>query len=144
MSGIRISGLVRKRLKQARVARLATVNAQGQPHVVPICFVFAGSRFYTAIDRKPKRVGAKRLARVRNIEATGRAALVIDEYSEDWGRLWFVLVRGRAQLVRSVTERARAVWLLRQKYRQYAEGMLSEEPVVIRISPQSVTAWGRV
>ena len=91
-----ISPAVRKRLKEARVARLATTNLKGQPHVVPICYVFDGALFYTAIDRKPKRVRAERLTRVRNITTTGQAALLIDEYSEDWSRLWYVLVRGRA------------------------------------------------
>jgi hypothetical protein len=78
-----ISPAVRKRLKEARVARLATTNRKGQPHVVPICYVFDGALFYTAIDRKPKRVRAERLTRVRNITTTGQAALLIDEYSED-------------------------------------------------------------
>src|SRR5437588_759127 len=92
-----ISPAVRKRLKKTRVARLATTNLKGQPHVVPICYVFDGALFYTAIDRKPKRVRAERLTRVRNITTTGQAALLIDEYSEDWSRLWYVLVRGRVR-----------------------------------------------
>jgi PPOX class probable F420-dependent enzyme len=78
-----ISPAVRKRLKETRVTRLATTNRKGQPHVVPICYVFDGALFYTAIDRKPKRVRPERLTRVRNITTTGQAALLIDEYSED-------------------------------------------------------------
>ncbi len=138
---MRISRAVRKRLEKARVARLATVNARGQPHIVPICFALDGAFFYTAIDRKPKRVAPEKLTRVRNITATGQAALVIDEYSEDWSRLWFVLVRGRARLVTISKERMQAIQLLRKKYRQYAEGMLSDEAMVIRIEPLSFTAW---
>jgi PPOX class probable F420-dependent enzyme len=144
MAGIRISRAVRKRVAEARVARLATVNSRGQPHVVPICFVLDGAVFYTAIDRKPKRVGAKKLTRVRNITATGEAALVIDEYSDDWERLWFVLVHGRARLVTAAAEKTRAIRSLRKKYPQYALGMLSDEAVVIRIEPRSLTAWGAV
>ena len=64
-------------------ANLATANLKGQPHVVPICYVFDGALFYTAIDRKPKRVRPERLTRVRNITTTGQAALLMDEYSED-------------------------------------------------------------
>ena len=139
-----IPGAVQKRLKAARVGRLATVNLQGQPYIVPICFVFDGKRIYTAIDRKPKRTTGERLTRVRNIAATGKVAFVVDEYSEDWQRLWFVLVRGRAELVRAASERARAIRLLRRKYRQYAEGMLSDEALVIRIEPRSVIGWGKV
>ena len=139
-----ISAAVRKRLKEARVARLATANPKGQPHIVPICFVFDGALFYTAIDRKPKQVGAERLTRVRNIVATGRAALLFDEYSEDWTRLWYVLVRGRARLVTATSQRARAIRMLRRKYRQYAEGMLADDAVVIGIHVQKVTTWGAI
>ena len=136
-----ISPAVRKRLKEARVARLATTNLKGQPHVVPICYVFDGALFYTAIDRKPKRVRAERLTRVRNITTTGQAALLIDEYSEDWSRLWYVLVRGRARVVTASSQSARAIRLLRRKYRQYAESMLEDDAVVIRIVAQQVREW---
>jgi PPOX class probable F420-dependent enzyme len=144
MARIRISQAMRKRLAEARVARLATVNSRGQPHVVPICFVVDGAVFYTAIDRKPKRVAAGKLTRVRNIETTGKAALLIDEYSENWNRLWFMLVRGRARLVTTAAERVRAIRMLRKKYRQYAGGMLSDEAIVIRIEPRTFTEWEAV
>jgi len=144
MAKIRISQAVQRRLEKARVARLATVNAQGQPHIVPICFVLDRAIFYTAIDRKPKQVAPEKLRRVRNIAATGRAALLFDEYSEDWSRLWFVLVHGRARLVTSASERKRAIQMLRKKYRQYARGMLEEDSVVIRIVVERTTAWGRI
>ena len=117
------------------------MNARGQPHIVPICFAWNGAIFYTAIDRKPKRVAPEKLTRVRNITTTGQAALVIDEYSEDWSRLWFVLLRGRARLVTKPAERATAIRMLRKKYRQYAEGMLSDEAMVIRIEPRALTVW---
>lgn len=139
-----ISSAVRKRVKEARVARLATTNPKGQPHVVPICFVLDGALIYTAVDRKPKRVGAERLTRVRNIVATGWAALLFDEYSEDWNRLWYVLVRGRARLLRESSSRMRAIRMLRRKYPQYADGMLSDQALVIQIAVQHVTAWGKV
>jgi PPOX class probable F420-dependent enzyme len=141
---MQVSRGLRKKLTKARVARLATVNANGRPHVVPICFVYDGAMFYTAIDRKPKRVNAERLVRVRNIEETGEVALVIDEYSEDWGRLWYVLVRGRARRVTRAPERTRAIRMLRRKYRQYAEGMLGQDAFVIRIVPRGIRAWGRI
>ena len=143
MARRRISRSVSKRLKQARVARLATVGADGRPHVVPICFAADGEVFYTAIDRKPKRVQAERLTRVVNIEASGEVALVVDEYREDWASLWYVLVRGRARRV-SGAQRTRAIRMLRRKYRQYAEGMLAEDALVIRIVARSVTVWGKV
>jgi PPOX class probable F420-dependent enzyme len=115
-----ISGAIRKKLKQARVARLATLDAKGGPHIVPICFVFDGKVFYTAIDRKPKRVSPERLVRMQNIRATSRVALLIDEYDEDWARLWYVLIRGKAELIPNSAqqERASAIRKLRAKYPQ--------------------------
>jgi len=146
MSGPRekISARVQKKLKQARVARFATLNAKGQPHIVPICFVYDGGVFYTAIDRKPKRVAPERLARLENIRAMPRVALLIDEYDEDWARLWYVLIRGKAKLLpkSAEEERARAIRKLRTKYSQYARGMLPDDAPVIRISPQRITSWG--
>jgi PPOX class probable F420-dependent enzyme len=143
MTGEQISSAVKNKLKRARVARMATVDAAGQPYVVPICFVYDGGAFYTAVDRKPKRVPAERLARVRNIAATGRVALVVDEYREDWSRLWYIAVRGRARQTKGA-ERKRAIQRLRRKYRQYAEGMLGNDAMVIKIVAQAVRAWGKV
>jgi len=141
-----ITRAVQKILKQARVARFATVDSRNRPHIVPVCFVFDGTAFYTAIDRKPKRVPPERLARVRNILAVPRVALLIDEYAEDWTCLWFILVRGRAKLVpvRAHQERARAIRKLRAKYAQYSRAMLAADAPVIRITPESITTWGKI
>jgi PPOX class probable F420-dependent enzyme len=143
MAGKRISSAVKKALKRARVARMATVDVAGWPYVVPICFVYDGGALYTAIDRKPKRVKAERLARIRNIAATGKVALVVDEYRQDWSRLWYVALRGRARQANGA-EREHAIGMLRRKYRQYSEGMLADDAVVIKIVAQSVKAWGKV
>ena len=83
----KISGAVQRMLKEARVARLATLDAKSRPHIVPVCFAYDGKLFYTAIDQKPKRVTRERLARLRNIRAAPRVALLIDEYDEDWTQL---------------------------------------------------------
>src|SRR6266581_8749571 len=82
-----------------RVARLATADANGNPHVIPVCYAFDGTRFFTPLDEKPKRVAASKLRRVRNIEARPEVALVIDQYDDDWSRLGYVLVQGRAELL---------------------------------------------
>jgi PPOX class probable F420-dependent enzyme len=100
---------------QARVARLATADGDGAPHVVPICFVVDGDVLYTAVDDKPKRT--RRLKRLANIEANPRVEVLIDHYEEDWARLWWVRLRGTARIV----EDHRAVELLAAKYPQYAE-----------------------
>src|SRR5580658_9703538 len=123
-----ISGAIQKILKKARVARLATLDDKNRPHIVPICFVYDGKLFYTAIDRKPKRVTPDRLARLRNIRAVPRVALLIDEYDEDWTELWYILIRGKAKLIpkSAPKEHARAIRKLRDKYPQYSLGMLAD------------------
>ncbi len=139
-----VSSSIRSRLKKARVARFATLDAENRPHVVPVCFLYDGSVFYTALDKKPKRLPPERLARVRHIRATPQVALLIDEYYEEWTRLWFVLVRGTAKLIpKSATrERARVIRQLRKKYPQYAAGMLADDAPIIRITPKRIAFWG--
>ena len=131
-------------LKEARVARFATVDARSRPHIVPVCFVYDGKLFYTAIDQKPKRVTPERLTRLRNIRAVPRVALLVDEYGEDWTRLWYILIRGTAKLIPKSAhkEHARAIRKLRAKYPQYAQGMLADDAPIIRITPQRTTSWG--
>ena len=140
-----ISGAVQKIIKEARVARLATLDAERRPHIVPICFVYDGKLFYTAIDKKPKRVTQERLARLQNIRAVPRVALLIDEYNEDWTQLWYILIRGKAKLIPKSAhhERASAIRKLRAKYPQYARGMLADDAPVIRITPERTTFWGK-
>src|SRR5712692_5612864 len=104
----KISGAVQKMLKEARVARLATLDAKSRPHIVPICFAYDGKLFYTAVDRKPKRVAPERLARLRHIRALPQVALLIDVYREDWGCLWYILVRGKATLIPNSAQKERA------------------------------------
>lgn len=116
----------------ARVARLATVDPEGRPHVVPIVFVLDGSTLYTAVDDKPKRTRA--LQRLRNIEASPRVEILIDHYDEDWSQLWWVRLRGTARIV----EDRRAVDLLRAKYPQYREAELGP---VIAVAVEERSEW---
>src|SRR3954468_6227883 len=88
-----------------RVARLTTTGENGQPYVVPVCYVFDGSDFCVALDDKPKSVQPTRLKRVRNIMRNPQVALLVDTYSEDWDRLSYVLIRGEARLEPVGTER---------------------------------------
>jgi PPOX class probable F420-dependent enzyme len=142
----KIPGTVRARLEDARVARLATADARLRPHVVPVCFVYDGKVFYTAIDQKPKRVAPERLTRLRNILAVPQVALLIDQYDEDWTHLWYILIRGKAKLlpIRGHKERARALLKLRAKYPQYAGRMLPNDAPIIRITPDRTTFWGKI
>ena len=142
----KISGAVQKMLKRARVARLATLDAKSRPHIVPVCFAYDGKLFYTAVDQKPKRVTRERLARLRNIRAVPRVALLIDEYDEDWTQLWYILIRGKAKLIPKSAhkERAWAIGKLRAKYPQYVERMLADDAPIIRITPERTTSWGKI
>ena len=139
---LRIDERVGAFIASGRVARMATADGKGAPHVVPVCYAFDGKNVYSALDLKPKRVSARRLKRVRNVEANPQAALVIDEYSEDWSRLRYVLLRGPAQVLPDGPERDRAEAMLRRKYAQYAD-LLEEGCAVLKITPSSVTSWGR-
>jgi len=126
-------------LRRQRVAHLATADAQGWPHVVPVCFVLWRGRIYIAIDEKPKRT--TRLKRLRNIAENPHVALVADRYDEDWSRLAYLLVRGVARVLERGDARPAALRALRRKYPQYASMRLESRPL-IEISPTHVTAWG--
>ena len=127
-----------------RVARLTTADAQGQPFVVPICYVFEGGIFYSALDEKPKSVAPTHLKRVRNILENPQAAIVIDEYHEDWSQLAYIQIRGRAELVNpGGEEHAAAISSLRAKYPQYRHMAIDQQPV-LRITPTSVVSWGAI
>jgi PPOX class probable F420-dependent enzyme len=107
---------MRRRVTSARVGRLGTAGPQ--PHVVPVCYALLGDALYSAVDHKPKRT--VRLQRIANIEATGRACLLVDEYHDDWTQLWWVRIDGPAGVVGDAGEAARAVDALCAKYLQYA------------------------
>ena len=111
-----------------RVARLATVGPDGRPHVVPICFALDGDTLYTAVDEKPK--STRRLRRLANIEANPQVEIVVDHWDEDWARLWWVRLAGRAEIV----ERDElALELLQTKYEQYREQPPSGPFVVVTV-----------
>jgi coenzyme F420-0:L-glutamate ligase / coenzyme F420-1:gamma-L-glutamate ligase len=129
-------------LVRQRVARLATADGAGKPHVIPVCFALTRAAIFIALDEKPKSVPASSLKRIRNILENPEVALVADRYVEDWSLLAFVMVRGRAGLLEPDTEEhAAAVRLLRGKYHQY-EAMRIEENPVIAIRPEKAVSWG--
>jgi PPOX class probable F420-dependent enzyme len=107
----------RERVSGAPVARLATVDAAGRPRVQPCCFALDGNVVYSAVDAKPKRT--MRLARLDDIAAHPDVSLVVDHYEDDWSKLWWVRLSGRARLVDGGPEWDRAVSLLVAKYPQY-------------------------
>ena len=126
----------------ARVGRLATVNERGRPHAVPICFALVDEMLITPLDEKTKTVGPRALRRVRNIETNSHVAVIVDRYVDDWSRLCWVQIRGRASLLETDAEaHSAAVDALRAKYDQYADHALEEHPA-IRIAPDAISSWG--
>jgi PPOX class probable F420-dependent enzyme len=105
------------RLTGARVARLATTDPDERPHLVPIVFVVDGDTLYSAVDHKPKR--SRTLRRIENARARPDVTVLVDHYEDDWRRLWWIRLRGRARVLDSGEERERALELLAEKYEQY-------------------------
>ena len=110
---------MRRRVADARVARLATVDASGRPHLVPFCFVLDGDEVLSAVDAKPK--ATRRLRRLQNVGANPSVSVLVDHYEEDWQSLWWVRLDGRAEVVDSGPRSERALDLLAGKYAQYRE-----------------------
>jgi PPOX class probable F420-dependent enzyme len=121
----------RSRFAEARVARLATVGAGNTPHVVPVTFAVHGDRIVTAIDAKPKR--ARRIQRLENIAANPRVALLVDEYDEDWTRLWWVRADGVARIVEGGAALERAFGLLRERHAQYRSVELIGPAIEVKV-----------
>jgi coenzyme F420-0:L-glutamate ligase/coenzyme F420-1:gamma-L-glutamate ligase len=132
-------------LRRHRVGRLVTVPPVGVPSAVPCCFAVierdGAPVIVSVLDRKPKSVPVRQLQRVRNIQANPRVSLLVDDYSEDWTQLGFVLVHGIAQVLDGGSEAAReAIAVLREKYPQY-RGMDLDEAPVIEIGRLRVSSW---
>lgn len=126
----------RRRLRKARVLRLATVDADGAPHQVPATFAAYDDVLVIAVDHKPKR--HQNLRRLRNIEADDRVCALVDEYADDWNRLWWVRADGTARILEGA-EREPPLDRLVAKYPQYAENR--PRGPVIEISVTRVTGW---
>lgn len=125
------------------VGHLATADGSGCPAVVPICYVLREDYLYSVLDEKPKKVPAARLTRVRNIQSNPQVAVVIDDYSEDWGRLAYVHIRGVAELLPPGTafeERRQVLVQLREKYPPY-RAMALEKQVILKISTTQIYRW---
>ena len=125
-----------------RLAHLATADRSAVPHVVPVCFAIAQDTLYVTIDEKPKRPGST-LKRIGNIVENPRVAVVVDRYDEDWSRLGWVMLHGRAEILAGGTEHDEAQVLLRARYRQLEAMRIGTLPVIaIRIERSA--AWGNL
>ncbi len=131
-------GQARERFVRSRIARLATVDTSGRPHLVPVVFALTGDTVAFAVDHKPKR--SARLKRLANIRAHPEVCLLVDGYDEDWDRLWWARADGTAAVLppaAASAEATRYVLLLTEKYRRQYAARPPQGPVVAI----TVTHW---
>ena len=121
----------RGRFAEASVAYLATVGADGAPHIVPITFALDRDVIYTAVDAKPKR--GTPLRRFENVTGNPRVSVLVDRYDDDWTRLWWARADGRASIVTDGDELDRALSALRERYPQYARVALTGPGMAIAV-----------
>ena len=128
--------------ERSRVARLATADAKGVPHLVPVCYALIGDSLYVTIDEKPKRTDIS-LKRLRNIQENPEIAVTVDRWDEDWRRLAWVMLRGRAEILADGEEHDQAQTRLRERYPQYRTMDIAPLPVIaLRIA--RATSWGNL
>ena len=132
----------RRFLEASRVGHLATADARGTPHLIPVCYAVDGGTLYITVDEKPKRRDIP-LKRVRNILDNPQAAFVVDRYDDDWSRLGWVMLRGPAEILDSGPEHDRAQALIVGRYPQLKAMRIAELPVIaLRIA--RATDWGNL
>ena len=133
---------VRATLESAQHGYLSTASADGDPHLQPVVFQVVGDSIYIAIDEKPKTT--LRLRRLTNIESNPKFALLVDHYADDWSKLWWILLRGPAEVLWPSAwdhdEATMVIAALRQKYLQYEPMGLEERPL-LKLTPERVTRW---
>ncbi|GBD10493.1 hypothetical protein HRbin23_00136 [bacterium HR23] len=128
-------------MAEARRGYLATADRMARPHLVPVVFVLLGRRLFIPLDAKPKRVAPLALQRVRNIQANPRVAFLVDRWEEDWGRLGYVLLQGKASLVQEGEVYRQALLSLEQKYPQYRSLPLGTPPLIV-VEIEHAYPWG--
>jgi len=127
----------RQHLLEARVARLATIDPRGKPHLVPVTFAVEGDTIYFAVDAKPKRTTD--LQRLRNIAANPSVCMLADQYDEDWTHLWWVRVDGTARILEDAARAGRGLDLLAARYPQYQRAR--PQGAVVAISIDRISGW---
>ncbi|MBV9825746.1 MAG: TIGR03668 family PPOX class F420-dependent oxidoreductase [Alphaproteobacteria bacterium] len=132
----------RRFVEARRVGHLATADAAGAPHVIPVCFALGDASLYITIDEKPKRRDIP-MKRVRNLLENPQASFIVDRWDEDWRRLGWVMLRGRGDILQEGAEHDAAQRLLIARYPQYRAMQLAGFPVIgLRIV--RVSHWGEI
>ena len=133
----------RRFLDRRKIAHLATADAHAVPHVVPVCFALSDDALYITVDEKPKQRPGVTLKRLRNIAENPAVALVADRYDENWTRLGWVMLHGRAEVLEDGAEHDHAQALLRSRYRRLESMAIATLPVIaVRI--ERTTSWGNL
>jgi len=133
---MRLTKKVAQLMERERVCRVATVNGQGVPHLVPVCHVVTDGRVYFGSGDDARKV--------KNLEANSHIAVTVDLYSDDWAHLKGVMVQGTANLIGRAPRFRKVRTLLYRKYPQYASDAAIEESdsVVVEVTPRAVFTWG--
>jgi len=127
-------------IKKAKVARLATVDQKSHPFVIPVVFVFHENLFFIPLDEKSKTVNSKNLKRVKNIEKNPNVTLLIDKYQNDWKKLFFLMIHGKAKVIDGNSKLMDKIHkLLILKYPQYKKIGIGNSYIIIH--PTKVTLW---
>lgn len=126
------SDTARRMFEDARVARLATVDPEGRPHLVPVTFAVQDQRVVTAVDHKPKR--STDLRRLRNIRTNPHVSLLADHYEDDWTRLWWSRADGRAEVAEDGPDRTAALDALAAKYPQYRDRRPAGPVILVEVT----------
>lgn len=133
-------------IDKARVARLATIDSECKPHLIPVVFVFDNYSYFIPIDEKTKRSRPEKLKRAKNIQQNSNVTLLIDDYNENWRKLYFIMIQGKASIIggkqleqNELLLLEKAHKLLFDKYLQYQKIGIGE--YVIMIIPQKVITW---
>jgi PPOX class probable F420-dependent enzyme len=128
----------RARFAAAPVAHLASADASGRPHVVPMTFALVGETIYSAVDSKPKRTRA--LRRLANVAVNPAVTVIVDHYERDWQRLWWVRADGRGRTLEADTGEALvALAALAARYEPYR--LAPPQGPVLAIDVERWVSW---
>ena len=134
MKAVKFDSKQKRFLDYMRVGRLGSTDGK-TIHLVPICAVFDGEKFYMATHAKTRKV--------KNLRARPEATLLIDQYSEDWLRNVAVMMTGTVAVLDGGAEFDRAKNLLKAKFPQYNDIFPIETGVgvVLRFDPAAMVSW---
>jgi PPOX class probable F420-dependent enzyme len=133
-------------IDKARVARLATVDSECKPHLIPVVFVFDNYSYFIPIDEKTKRSRPEKLKRAKNIQQNSNVTLLIDDYNENWRKLYFIMIQGKASIIGGKKLEQNELFLLEKAHKLLSDKYLQYQKIgigeyVIMIIPQKVITW---